>query len=153
MIWILLIIIGLIVLIANFVMNFINWSQLNLTLLRSVNESLKQTIDDLELRYIKAECLMNLQNYPAAIGEFESIIESYSRFKSTNDNRDLIYICSKKNLEFCRKPLPKSKHPQNKYKSFSHYLMLNQFGNRRSLLYTQKFLNNNNRKKIVPLLF
>jgi hypothetical protein len=71
---------------------------------------------------------MNLQNYPAAIHEFDALIKDSSFL--LDDNHPLL-IRSRVNIEFCLKPLPWSGLPENKSGDFIHYFFLVRIGKKR----------------------
>jgi hypothetical protein len=107
---------------------FNSWMRQNESKLIEANVNLRIDVGNLELIYIKAVCLMNLQNYPAAIIEFEKIIASQGGIPNW------IFDDALTNLAFCQKPLPWSSFCINRSGSYMHYLFLSIAGNKRVTL-------------------
>ena len=129
MIYILIGIILIVVFLFNSFSKFNSWNRQNEAKLNEVFFNLQQDPNNLELLYIKAVALMNLQNYPAAIKEYEQLINKQ------NELKDYLFESVELNIKFCRKPLPwSSSFVENKSGSYIHYVLLKYAGNNRSIL-------------------
>ena len=127
--------IGLIIIVLIVIILFSSFSKFtrlmkqNENLLQEINFKISFDPDNIELRFIKAECLMKLQNYHQATREYEYLISNghkLTRFKNEIAND------SKLNLSFCIKPFPWSTIGlYDRGGSYWHYQLLIRFGNRR----------------------
>ena len=107
---------------------FNSWTRQNEHLLQSFNSQMFFDPTDFEGRYHRAVCLMNLQNYPAAVNEFDELIKDSAYLLA--DHHPLV-VRTRVNIEFCLKPLPWSSKPENKTGDFIHYFWLVRFGKKR----------------------
>jgi len=102
MIWLLIIIVIIVIILFNSFSKFTRWMQQNENLLKEINFKISIEPENTELRFVKAECLMKLQNYHQAAREYEYIISnSHKLLRFKNE----IFNDSKLNLTFCNKPL------------------------------------------------
>lgn len=126
----LIIIVIVVILLFNSFSKFNSWTRRHEGNLKTAIENLKFEPNNVEHRYTKGVSLMQLQNYPEAIREFEFIIH----------NAEGVYYqpiiqSSRDNIEFCNKPLSwSSSYPVDKSGSYWHYIVLDYFGNRRNVL-------------------
>jgi len=103
MIWLLIIIVLIVIILFNSFSKFNRWMKQNEDLLKDINLKISSNPDKIELYFIKAECLMKLQNYYQAVKVYEFVIANSN--KLTRYKNEIIED-SKFNIGFCRKPLP-----------------------------------------------
>lgn len=124
----LIILILIVIFLFNSFSKFNSWTRKNENLLQEINSQISNSPDNFELKFKKAECLLNLQSYDLAWKEYKKIIENQNMLGRYR--REIIQD-AEHNIQFCIRPLPwSSSGPRDLSGSYWHYLMLKYFGNR-----------------------